>query len=173
MNDFPAPGAYGIEDPHRPGISYWVVGEKGLTPFPLTAKYGPQRPARNAPGTSVELRRDQVRWWKGQVEEYRLEVLKRIAADPAAAAAKWTKGTERCSACRALFRAGELEDSAAAVEEPLTGEQRDAMAVALRRAGHPEQVIAAALGMSPTRVNRVARRAGIGAPLRPKNGDRT
>ena len=81
----------------------------------------------------------------------------------------------RCTACRRYHRAEDLPDSAAAGrgradEEPLTAEQRRQMVADLRRAGHPEKLIAQFLGISPSTVNTNARRSGIGAPLRPKNG---
>lgn len=178
MNDFPPDGAYAVDDPYMPGAtSYWILRGKGLEAWPISdaRKYGPPRPPKNAPGTTVEQRRDEVKFWRVQLEEYRLEVLRRIAADPAGAAARWTAATERCSQCRGFQHAEQLPDSAAAGrgrDEELSDEQRDTMAVDLRRAGHPEQAIAQALGIGTTRVNRVARRAGIGAPLRPKSGAR-
>lgn len=116
-----------------------------------------------------------VKFWRARLEEYRLEVLRRIAADPAGAAARWTRETERCAKCRGFHHAEQLPDSAASGrgrDEELTDEQRDAMAVDLRRAGHSEALIAQGLGIGAKRVNRAARRAGIGAPLRPRNGAR-
>jgi len=174
MTDFPAAGAYCIDDPHQPGkLSYWVLRGHGLEAWPTAAsgKYGPPRPPRTMPGRTVEQRRDEMAWWRASVEEYRLEVLRRIAADPAAAAARWTRETERCSSCRRLHRAEDLPDTAAETAgEKLTAEQRQAIVADLRRAGHPEKLIAQLLGMSAKVVNRDARRAGIGAPLRPRRG---
>lgn len=172
--DYPPPGAFAIQDPYEPWrVSYWTVGE-GLKPWPSGArgKYGPLRPPRTSPGSSAEQRRDAMAYWRAQTEEYRVAVLKAIAADPAGAAARFTRETERCASCRSVIRAEDLPDSAAAgrgrAVEVLTDEQRDAMAVDLRRAGHPEALIAQALGIGTTRINRVARRAGVGAPLRPR-----
>lgn len=167
MNDYPPSGAYAVDDPYLPGsTSYWAVKENGLEAWPLGSggKYGPLRPAKGAP-------RDEVKFWRGQLEEYRLEVLKRIAADPAEAAARFTAATDRCARCRRFHHAEELPDSAAAgrgrVADELADERRDVMAVDLRRAGHPEALIAQALHMNQKRINRLARQAGIGAPLRP------
>ena len=172
MNEYPSPGAYAIDDPHQPWrASYWTVGD-GLRPWPTGAQYGPPRPPRKAPGGSLEQRRDEMKLWRAQVEEYRLEVLKRIAADPAAAAARFTRQTERCASCRCYHRAEDLPESAAGrrdpTREPLTAEQRRAMVADLRRAGHPEKLIAQFLGISPGTVNKDARRSGIGAPLEPR-----
>ena len=117
MQDFPPDGWYAIADPYRPGtVSYWQLRGNGLEAWPTGAgsKYGPTRPPRTTPGGSAEQRRDAMRFWRAQVEEYRLEVLKRLAADPAAAAVAWTKATERCASCRRYHRAEDLPDSAAA-----------------------------------------------------------
>lgn len=174
MPDFPPPGAYAIDDPERPGtVSYWLLRGNGLEAWPSGAgsKYGPPRPPRTSPGSSA-AQRDEMKLWRCSIEEYRLEVLKRIAADPAEAAARFTRQTGRCAACRRYHRAEDLPDSAAAGRgrgdgEPLTAEQRQAMVADLRRAGHPEALISQLIGVSPKAVNRMARRAGIGAPLRP------
>lgn len=173
---FPPPGAYAVADPFEPWrASYWTVSsQEGLKAWPTAAagKYGPQRPPKGAPGGSIEQRRDAIRFWRGHVEEYRVAVLKAIAADPAGAAARFARETERCSACRSPLKAGELPDSAAAgrgrVPEELTGERRDQMIADLRRAGHPEALIAQAFKIGAKSVNRAARRAGIGAPLKPR-----
>jgi hypothetical protein len=185
MNDFPPYGAYAVRDPFQFGtVSYWILRGNGLEAWPIgsAGKYGPPRPPRTSPGSSAEQRRDTRAYWRDQVQQYRLAVLKAIAADPAAAAALWTKSTDRCAACRRFHRPEELPDSAAAGrgrtdEEPLTAEQRRAMVADLRRAGHSEKLIAQFLGISPGTVNKDARRSGIGAPLRPRqpaqNGDQT
>lgn len=171
MHDYPPPGAYIIEDPYLPGTaSCWTIdADAGLEPWPLAAKgkYGPPRPARSTPARSVEQRRDVMNYWRAQVEVYRLEVLTRIAADPAGAAARFAQTTERCPRCR---RAQELPAAARTTpgREPLSAAQRDAMVVDLRRAGHPEALIAQALGIGSKTVNRAARKAGIGAPLKPR-----
>lgn len=180
MNDFPPSGAYAVADPYRPGtLSYWVLRGNGLEAWPTGArgKYGPPRPQRAVPGRSADQRRDEMAWWRTQVEEYRLEVLKRIAADPHAAAARFAQSTERCAGCLSLHHAEDLPESAAAgaptARQKLTAEQRQAMVADLRRAGHPEAPIAQALGIGTKTVNTDARRAGIGTPLRPKNGAQT
>lgn len=179
MNDFPPAGCYAVEDPYLPGaVSYWILRGKGLEAWPTgsAGKYGPPRPPKNAPGTTVEQRRDEAAFWRVQLEEYRLEVLRRIAADPAGAASRWTATTERCSKCRGFHHAEQLPDSAAAGRGRagglLTEDARAAIVVALRRVEFPEALISEALAMPPGAVNRAARKAGIGAPLRTKSGAR-
>lgn len=175
---FPPTGAYAIEDPHEPWLlSYWKVGDHGLEAWPIGSgsKYGPPRPPKSTPGGTPELRHDQLKYWRGRLTEYRDQVLLAIARDPDAAAARFVRNTDRCHRCRGYFHAEQLPESAAtgrgrADEEPLTVEQRRAMVADLRRAGHPEKLIAQLLGISPGTVNTDARRSGIGAPLRPKNG---
>jgi hypothetical protein len=175
MNDFPPDGAFAVDDPYlRGAVSYWVLRGDGLEAWPIGSgsKYGPPRPPRTTPGGSAGQRRDAMKLWRCAAEEYRLEILQRIAANPAEAAARFTRETDRCAACRSYHRAEDLPNSAAAgrgrVEELLTVEVRDAMIADLRRAGHPEALIAQALGIGAKTVNRAARRSGIGAPLRPR-----
>ena len=175
MTDFPPNGAYCIPDPHRPGtLSYWRLRGNGLEAWPTGArgKYGPARPARSVPGRTAEQLRDETRLWRASVDDYRIQVLKLIAEDPAAAAARFALETERCPGCLVTRRAEELPGSAAADGAPgrgkLTVEERQAIVADLRRAGHREELIARALGVAAKTVNRDARRAGIGAPLRPR-----
>jgi hypothetical protein len=166
VTELPPPGAYAIDDPYEPWrVSCWTVDDvNALAAWPVAArgKRGPQRPPRTTPGGSLEQRREAMAAWRAEVEAYRLTVIAAIGIDPEAAAARFVRETERCPRCLSVHRAAD--------EEPLTREQRQAMVADLRRAGHPEALIATALGTSAKTVNRDARRAGIGTPLRTQRG---
>jgi hypothetical protein len=90
---------YAIPDPDDPGqMTYWYDGERGLTPWPPKARYGPvlfrkdlpeDRAAREA--VLAEFRRHFHEWWAA--------VRAAIAADPVAAGRRFAELTTNCCWC--------------------------------------------------------------------------
>jgi len=108
---FPDDGAYALRpDLEQPWTaSFWLVRNGKLESWPIgTAKYGPPRPPI-LPGTTPAARREQLRFWKARVQDYRDQVVLAIATDPVGTASEFTALTGRCHHCRGFFNVEQLQ----------------------------------------------------------------
>jgi hypothetical protein len=99
-------GSYAIPDPDRPwDMTFWTVTSGGLTPWPLSAQYGPIRP----PYSDPDSRTFQLANFKQLVTQHRQLVAAAIAENPTEAADRFTVLTSRCHNCRKQHKASELK----------------------------------------------------------------